>query len=486
MQLHNRILSIVLAAIVVLLLAACEKDQAMEKEMTTSSSTSPSSSQTNATETKEANSFIRIGSFESNDRKITFNWNISSVNEETPLPVLTAVPHYFSGNDIQQIANALFDDAEYYDLGPKSSRQLSKAEIENRIALLEPYLDENQRKNTLHSIYTELAVQTQLDTYLNAYTIAPEQYNYQVCDWILKSEGYYNDTNSSVLGSGNTNKLEVLAVTDVSDYYISVSVENANKYQRNNISIQAYDGTDPVLRDIKTASMCQLTEPTSEQIDAVSEKAQNILNSIGLGEYAIIEVKETPLTYGMTPRYAISVKATQVMNGCPVISEQSTITSGVDDLNTDSNNEARYPLTYIRFIFNPSGDLIEFTMEGITDIESVNCNVSESISLDSLCVAAENYLSKLDFDSFDALSGNNAWELALFSDVPMDRLRFSVEINDMQFGLARQDSPTKNIYEYLPVAMLRGTISCIDSEGDALREYQRALALISTIDGTII
>ena len=486
MQLHNRILSIVLATIVVLLLAACKKDQAMEKEMTTSSSTYPSSSQTNATETKEANSFTRIGSFESNDRKITFNWNISSVNEETPLPALTVVPHYFSGNDIQQIANALFDDAEYYELGPKSSRQLSKAEIENRIALIEPYLDENQRKNTLRSIYTELDVQNQLDMYLNAYSTAPDQYNYQTCDWTLKSEGYYNDTNSSGLGSGNTNKLEALAVTDVSDYYISVSVENAKKYQRNIISIQACDGTDPVLRDIKTALMCQVTEPTFEQIDAVSEKAQNILNQIGLGEYAIIEAKESPLTYGITPRYAISVKATQVMNGCPVISGQSAITSGVDDLNTESDNEVRYPLTYIRFIFNPSGDLIEFTMEGITDIESVNCDTSESISLDSLCVAAENYLSKLNFDSFDALTGNNAWQLSLFDDVPKEELRFSVEINDMQFGLARQDSSTNNIYEYIPVAMLKGNISCIDSEGNVLRECQRALVLVSTIDGSII
>lgn len=280
--------------------------------------------------------------------------------------------------------------------------------------------------------------------------------------------------------------MEALAVTDVSDYYISVSVENAKKYQRNIISIQACDGTDPVLRDIKTALMCQVTEPTFEQIDAVSEKAQNILNQIGLGEYAIIEAKESPLTYGITPRYAISVKATQVMNGCPVISGQSAITSGVDDLNTESDNEVRYPLTYIRFIFNPSGDLIEFTMEGITDIESVNCDTSESISLDSLCVAAENYLSKLNFDSFDALTGNNAWQLSLFDDVPKEELRFSVEINDMQFGLARQDSSTNNIYEYIPVAMLKGNISCIDSEGNVLRECQRALVLVSTIDGSII
>lgn len=174
------------------------------------------------------------------------------------------------------------------------------------------------------------------------------------------------------------------------------------------------------------------------------------------------------------------------MNGCPVISGQSAITSGVDDLNTESDNEVRYPLTYIRFIFNPSGDLIEFTMEGITDIESVNCDTSESISLDSLCVAAENYLSKLNFDSFDALTGNNAWQLSLFDDVPKEELRFSVEINDMQFGLARQDSSTNNIYEYIPVAMLKGNISCIDSEGNVLRECQRALVLVSTIDGSII
>lgn len=101
-----------------------------------------------------------------------------------------------------------------------------------------------------------------------------------------------------------------------------------------------------------------------------------------------------------------------------------------------------------------------------------------------ICVI--EFQQSVSFDDFDAMTGNNAWELELFTNIPKEKICFSVDINNVQFGLARKIL-SSNTFEYLPTAVFSGDISCIDSEtGNVLRQVSRSLLLVSTTSGEII
>lgn len=483
-------LAVILIAILCLsVLSGCKARVATETavyETGTSNSDVLQTDSTNVTNQTETDSAYN-GNFSNLDGRVEFAWNIPTQELNTSIPILEAVPHYFTEDDIRSIAHALFGDIEYYDLGPASSRKLSKSEIESRISILEPYLDAEKRKDVVRPYYGEVDIQKMLDEYRNSYANAPDSYSYQPCDWTFKSERYYDDTGISSLNSGNASQLKVMTSTEVSDYYISAIVENSASYKRNCISVQLGDGSNPLVREIQTAEICDTTKPSREQITAIAEKAQNMLNQMETGDFRVIDSTVTHLSFGNSPRYAILVQATQDLAGCPVIIGQAKISSGVDDLNTNSTG-INYPMTNIRFIFNTSGELISFSMDGIVDVIRVNKECTASVPFDDLCSAAELHLSELGFSEFDEITGNTAWMLALENDLPEDGLCFNVNIDNVQFGLARRSSENEtDRYQYVPATLFGGTISCINQQtGNILKEYSNPLVLTSIVDGKIL
>lgn len=487
MKLKRIILTFFGVVICVVLLVGCKEGGKADYTLSENSCGSETASSIDTISEDVNNQYIHDGSFESIDGKVVFDWDVILNAVALPMQIVNTSPRFYLGEDIKTIVCSLLgEDAIYYEYGPKSLRQLSKCEIENRMEILGPYTDDNLCKSTLRNNYSSSDVQKQLKTYRNSYLNAPDYYSYQLCDWKLKKSSYYNDTNEFSLDSSNMNRLKVIAFLGKRDYYISAAVENTDESQYNIITMQLGDGTDPILRDIQIADMCFLSEPTQEQIDELKEKAQSYLNQLDLGVYNVVAAKPIPLSYGTIPRYAISIKATQVLHGIPVIADQSVITSGIDNLNLESGNDANYPFTNIRFIFGEHGEIIEFTMEGILYNGDIKAGASENLTMKAMCEAVEKHFSKISFDDFDAMTGNNAWEIELFTNFPKEKMCFSVDINNVQFGLARK-MLSSNTFEYLPTAVFSGNISCIDSEtGNVLRQVSRSLLLVSTTSGEIV
>ncbi len=488
MQKQKNLVAVFIAILCLFTLSGCKAQiaaQTAANETGTSNSAIATTDPTNAT--KETNP-VYGGSFSNPDGRVEFTWNIPSQEQNTSMSALEAAPHYLTAEDVHGIALALFGDSEYYDLGPVSGRKLSKGEIESRISILEPYLDAEKREEVVRPYYTEADIQKMLNEYRDSYAAAPDSVAYQPCDWTFKSECDYNDTGTSSLSSGEASQLEVITFNGTREYYISAVVENSARYQRSGVSVQLGDGRNPLVRDIQVAEICDTTEPSQEQITAIAEKAQTMLNQMKTGDFRVTDPTITRLSFGKSPRYAICVKATQNLAGTPVIVDQAKISSGVDDLNTESAGGTNYPMTDIRFIFNTSGELISFSMDGILDVIQVNKESTDSLPADDLCAAAERYLSGLGFSEFDGITGSTAWMQALENDLSEDGICFRVRIDSVQFGLARCGSEDgTHRYRYVPAALFGGTISCMDSQtGNILKEYSNPLVLVSTEQGNIL
>ncbi len=487
MQKQKNLVAVFIAILSLFTLSGCKAQTAAQtaaNETGTSNSAIATTDPTNAT--KETNP-VYGGSFSNPDGRVEFTWNIPSQEQNTSMSALEAAPHYLTEEDIRGIALALFGDSEYYDLGPVSSRKLSKGEIESRISILEPYLDAEKREEVVRPYYTEADIQKMLNEYRDSYAAAPDSVAYQPCDWTFKSERDYNDTGTSSLSSGEASQLEVITFNGTREYYISAVVENSARYQRSGVSVQLGDGRNPLVRDIQVAEICDTTEPSQEQITAIAEKAQTMLDQMKTGDFRVTDSTITWLSFGKFPRYAICVKATQNLAGTPVIVDQAKISSGVDDLNAESTG-TNYPMTDIRFIFNTSGELISFSMDGILDVIQVNKESTDSLPADDLCAAAERYLSGLGFSEFDGITGSTAWMQALENNLSEDEICFRVRIDSAQFGLARCGSEDgTHRYRYVPAALFGGTISCMDSQtGNILKEYSNPLVLVSTEQGNIL
>lgn len=101
----------------------------------------------------EETALSRTGSFASTDGSVEYIWNINQTIIDGPMPVVEAVPYFFTTDDARQVATVLFGDAVFYDIGPESERHYSRGELERKINLLSRYADEDtlSLRFSLHS-----------------------------------------------------------------------------------------------------------------------------------------------------------------------------------------------------------------------------------------------------------------------------------------------------------------------------------------------
>lgn len=440
--------------------------------------------QTEAVPEKSSRDFVYEKTCKNLDEQVEYFWNIHCPNTKLSMPILNVVPHYFTEDDVSNIAHALFGNAEYFDLGPESERKLSKREIEKRISLLEPYTSEDMRQRMLRAYYYDADVQGMIDAYWTAYADASEETSYEICDWTFQKESYYNDTRSPGFGSSNANMLQAMTTVENFDYFFSVATENTKSSKRNFFSAMLGDRSNPIEQDIIMAEICQTTEPTQKQVEAVALKAQEMLDKMMFGDFKVTETAIAPLTYGSTPRYAIQVKAVQYFSDCPILYGQTG--KGVDNLNTELT-EPSYPMTDIRFIFTADGVLISFSMDGILAIQSEKLQTVDLQPIEKLCEVAEYDLAKLDFCELDNRTGNNAQNISMYEDISFEDMGFRVEINDVQFGLARSGNDHgDDCYQYVPVALFVGNISCTEKRNSSIiKEFPATVVVVNAVDGSI-
>ena len=432
-------------------------------------------------------SLTRTGSFSSTDGSVEYVWNINQTIIDNPMPVIEAVPYFFTPEDVQQIATALFNDATFYDIGPKSESHYSIGELNRKIDLLSRYAD----KDTLYELvgpyvnYSDL--QKLLESYKQQLETAPTNDPRRICDWSFKKESYYKDDGKYGMGDGTNDQLNITTMIDGRSYNIAVDVRNKNDYQMSSISVTLGDGKGYIEREIQLMELCMTDMPTQAQVDSAAMQAQNSLDQMDLGEFLVAKTSISVIDAGSMPRYAIVVNAVPIIERIPGLWGHT----GIIDANTDLNIESyksTYPMTYVRFIYNANCELVSFSMHGLTKLQSVKNDNVATLPIDELFTKTQTYLSLFDSESLDVITGNNAWVLSIDNNIPIESIEFKVGITGVQYGLARCDiADTDNVFCYTPALLFEGTINFYNKNTGALLDSSTVtLVTINAVDGTII
>ena len=106
---------------------------------------------------------------------------------------------------------------------------------------------------------------------------------------------------------------------------------------------------------IYRSMLCRTEPPTQEQIDAASNKAQEMLDKMELGSWSIANAKVESKQIGDTEEYVIQVVAAPVICG-------TIATLGQHMGNYQDAYVATYGMTYAEFLFSANGDLVYFNL----------------------------------------------------------------------------------------------------------------------------
>ena len=443
-----------------------------------------------STQNKSTNDFqfTKNDQFLSTDESVTFTWNINQPINMRSMPVLEADPHFFTGSDVEHIAKALFgENANFFDLGQVTKRQLSKTQIQEKIQTLSQYVSEDALRELMGDEANIENVKFWLEHYTVAYETAPEKPSYKRCDWSLKPLQYYEDSGSS----WDSKSKGLFATTTVNgyNYLIRAYVHNDSDYTRNEIFITLGDGDDPtyVQKTADIAKLCCTDEPTETQITSAKSKAQNMLSNMGLCDYVLADVFVEKQFFGEKPAYQIRIEAVPTFEGTPTLYGDFGRSYTAEELYNSS-----YPVGRTQLFFSANGDLISCGITNPVEIKDViNKNVS-TLSIDELIDKAQIHMSLYDAQALDRFTGN-AMMLEALTGRSIDSMDCKVEINDVEYGLGRFPVADSNSFYYAPAIVIYGTIDYCDKNsgevitgtGNPYGTRTQSLVVINAVDGTI-
>ncbi|MBP3673566.1 MAG: hypothetical protein J6J18_07035 [Oscillospiraceae bacterium] len=265
------------------------------------------------------------------------------------------------------------------------------------------------------------------------------------------------------------------------------STRNENDYKLNRIGIQVGGGLGIPDREvgIYRSILCSTPEPTSAQVNAVTQKVQSILSQIDMGQWTISDVYVQAEEYGENTRYTIVVHAVPVFEGIPALYGQKLIS------NTSEENVApNYPISKMEFYYSADGRLAYFDLNApIETIQTINTNVA-TLPMEELISKAENYLSL-----FDAMSGigTSGDVLYLYQDTFQEKILCRVDITQIRLEMARIRVPnTDDRYYYTPALVVKGSAEYYGEKTGMV--YVRSsdyypggvtLAIVNAVDGSI-
>lgn len=417
---------------------------------------------------------------------INFDQNITS----DPLPIVEVIPRIFTGEDVKRIAQVLFGDADFYEREPEEDAQYSKAQLQKRIDWMSEIANTAAMNELLGAEDVDGYPQDysqQIDLlkmFIQQYTVqmetAPEKNPHESCNWTFKNDSVYS---SSYNSTGNN---VIMATVDLGDinYRIYTITRDKGDYKFNELSVQFGDGLG--YADLEMAylrsKLCRTSEPTQEQVDKLKEKAQSMLDQMGMGQWEVSYANVIEETYGDAVEYQVQIGASPVFNNVQAICGQK-----IKSLTSTDANASNYFLTSAIFHFSSNGDLIYFDMNAPVEVKTVVNDGVAILSTDELMERSKEHLS---------LIGAESQYLATFLSNWYEKpISCKVEINRLEFGLARTRVANKDFtFYYVPAFVLHGSVTYYDKQtGEYIEfpyepdvEMEHPLIWINAVDGSII
>ena len=424
--------------------------------------------------------------FSSTDGSVQFHMSISQTIGTKKMPVVEVAPRSIDSNDMERVARTLLGNVDFYDREPSSNPQFSKSQYQDMIVRLAEY-------SNLESM-TELVgadsaadmlelFKHEISQLTDAMETAPETNPHVPCDWSLKKERFYNDTEMDIGGrllGEDDDWLVATAEKGDLGYTYMVVVRDNNDYSLNRFNLQLGGASIDTLwdRQIYWSKLCRTGEPTQSEILAVQEKVLDLLEKMDLGKWRIANTQGEVYGEGAEPEYMLKVHAVPVLNGVPVVYGQENITR-INDYT------GAYALTQATFLMSANGDVIDMELDSPLEIKSlINENVA-TMSFSQLIERARHHLSLSDAGNF----GLPVEQQAIYENHFQEKIECNVNICNLEYGLARimKKDSTENYY-YIPALMMRGDIEyCGEKSGKVyFGSADNSILCINAIDGSII
>lgn len=421
--------------------------------------------------------------FSSTDGTVAFTMNLEMDIPNAPIPVVEVAPHYLTGADAKRIAEVLFEGAKFYEAQPTFSTVYSKSEIQEKLMRWSQYTSDEaiERLFGTPQINAANVVQDFIERYTQLMETAPEAVDATPCLWQFRESWKYNYTEEQV----NTENIsvsfddEIRAYTSSEGipYRFTVSTRNKTDFKYNMIFALPDFGISPWSLDemILQARLCRDKKPTDEQIACAKNKAEEWLNRMNLGEWAIDVCNVLQYSNGDAVDYKISVQAVPTFNGAAAIRRPQ-----LSNLKSKELYASNYYLTDAELIFSPDGTLLSFQLFSPVDVTRMVNESPAVLDMDRLIENAKNYFQLTDA-YFYGIGGS--------MDESGTDIDCNVDIDNLEYGLSRVKVPdTDDSYYYVPSLALSGDIQyTISDTGEVCFSNENTvLLLINAVDGSFI
>lgn len=449
-----------------------KNDGAFEENMTVAA-TAPLEEQITNTET-----------FLSNDGTAEYCLHLDQEITSDPLPVVEVVPQFFTGGDVQRIAQVLFGNADFHEREPEENARYSKSQLQKRINWMTEIANPEAMASLWGDTLSEYSDQIDLlKRMMQQYTVqmenAPEENPHKICDWTYKNDRNYS---AEINTTGNPTIFATVDLGDV-NYKIYSQVRDKSDYKLNRVTVQFGDGLGYNEQEMRyyQAKLCRTAKPDAAQLESLKEKAQTMLDAMGMGQWQISVVNVLEEDYGGVMEYQVQIYAVPVFQGIPAVYGQR-----IRNLTSEDANAANYFFSSVEIHFSANGDLLYFCMDAPVKISSVVNEEVAILSVDELMRRAKEHLAL--FGVSEQKYSQIIWS---YYD---NNMTCKVDVDRIEFGLARINAANRDFtYYYTPAFALYGTVRYYDAQsGDYLPspfpevENEQPLVWINAVDGSIV
>lgn len=430
--------------------------------------------------------------FLSTDGSVHFTLDIEGEISSEVRQVIEVAPHLLTEDDARRAAKALLGDVPFYERRSSSNPQYTKFQYQQKIQRFAAYATQDTLTELMGAdgadTYLEY-VKKYIEIWTQKSATAPDEDTRKLCDWMLKKERYYNDSDVEIGDRSieeDCNLLIATAEKDGIEYSYSVIRENGPivKLNKLNLTLAEDLGLYPVDVAIYRAKLCRTNKPTQEQVDTVQAKAQKILDEINLGQWNLGEPTVEEKQIGNSTEYMIHITAYPDFNGIGILSGQSVG-------NLQEAYDATYLMTNADFLFSSNGDIVYFNLESPLDVVEVR---NENVATLSVAELQEKCVQNLSLSDADAYG--------LPADVRMEmeanfeeKLICQVTLSEAEYGLGRVKVPNSDDhYYYIPVLVLKGVVEYVGANSGTCyytNHYNSessvpALIWLNAVDGSVI
>lgn len=423
--------------------------------------------------------------FTSHDGTVEYTIDLDQELTSDPLPIVEVVPHFFTGEEVKKICNLLLGETEWREQVHEDDPQYSKEEIQKKLKWMTEIanVDAMQSLHREDMAYEGYDFADELDTLkrqMQYYTVqletAPEEHPRTLCDWTYKDESLY------VSPSYGNQVIHATTYIEDTVYNVYSIHRDRGDYKLSGFSLGIGSNRDYLDKEYIYSQLLRTEKPTQEQIDELAEKAQSLLDQMGVGQWKVSHTEVREEADGGGTEYRVYVYAVPVLNGTAAIYKQP-----VEDLMSEDANASNYHTTNALFSFSANGDLLYFDMQSPVDITTLVNEGAAILSMEELMEKAKDHLSLTGLEET-----RDYWLLSMYYETPVT---CKVAVDKVEFGLVRVKVADKDFtYYYTPAIAVYGKTQYYDQGTDNLvnnvfvsdPNESFCLFWINAIDGSII